>query len=108
MCVLLMITVDDALLGSGEGLLSYGNLLFNQSQFRLCVEVGDHGAPFASVKCLHSALCHARFRHVAHVASPTLSSSSSASFSVPPCPPTLIFVGNDAFLHVHNRPVSFS
>ena len=29
-------------------------------------------------------------------------------FFHPPCPPTLIFVGNDAFLHVHNRPVSFS
>ena len=29
-------------------------------------------------------------------------------FFHPPCPQTLIFVGNDAFLHVHNRPVSFS
>ena len=29
-------------------------------------------------------------------------------FFYPPCPPTQIFVGNDAFLHVLNRPVSFS
>ena len=100
--------VDNALLGAGEGPLPYGNFIFNQSQFRLCVEAGEHGAPFASVKCLHTALCHIRFRHLAHVASPTVSSSFSASFSVPPCPPTLIFVGKDAFLHVHNRPVSFS
>ena len=57
-------------------------MLINQSEFRLCVEVGDHGAPFASVKCLHTALCHTHFRHLAHVASPTLSSSSSASFSI--------------------------
>ena len=60
----------------------YSNVLVNQSEFRLCVEVGDHGAPFASVKCLHTALCHTHFRHLAHVASPTLSSSSSASFSI--------------------------
>ena len=56
--------------------------VINQLEFRLCVEVGDHGAPFASVKCLHTALRHTHFRHLAHVASPTLSSSSSASFSI--------------------------
>ena len=38
-------------------------------------------APFASVKCLHTALCHTHFCHLAHVASPTLSSLPSTSFS---------------------------
>ena len=80
MCVLFMIMVDNALLGAGEGPLSYGNFIFNQSQFRLCVEVGKKGAPFASVKCLHTARCQTHIRHLAHVASPTLSSSPSASF----------------------------
>ena len=54
----------------------------NQSEFRFCVEVGDHGAPFPSVKCLPIALCHTHFCHLAHVSSPTLSSSSSTSFSI--------------------------
>ena len=59
-------------------------ILHHQSINRrsVSVVVGDHGAPFASVTCLHTALCHTHFRHLAHVASPTLSSSSSASFSI--------------------------
>ena len=35
------------------------------------------------------------------------SNSVLCLFFLPPCPPTLIFVGNGAFLHVHNRPFFF-
>ena len=80
----------------------------NQSELRLCVEVGDHGAPFSSVKCLHTALCHTHFRYLAHVDSPNSFFFVLYLFFHPPCPPTLIFVGNDAFLHVNNRSVSLS
>ena len=45
----------------------YSNALVNQSEFRFCIEVGDHGAPFASVKCLHTAPVAARSLQVGSV-----------------------------------------